>query len=203
MIESTVIYLFLGAVVCVIGAVPFGLVNLSVVKIAASTNIQKSMSIAYGAALVEILFAMVAIFAGSILKNILSESIWVKAFIMFVLLISGIYFLIKKEVIVYEKFNKKSSGFFVGVLLNLGSIQVLIFWILAITFLSVRNYLPTSFWQLFLFITGIWITKMAVLRVYAVQARKVLAKSEILSQNLNRIIGMLLILIAFIQFLRF
>lgn len=197
------IFLFLGSAICVIGAVPFGLVNLSVVKVAASANIQKSMPIAFGAAVVEILFALFALFAGSFFKDVLTENIWVKVFIMFVLFIAGVYFLFKKEVSVYQNLNRKSSGFLVGVLLNLGSIQVLIFWILAITFLSVRNYLPVSFWQILFFITGIWMAKMAVLRLYAVLAKKVLAQSETLSQNLNRIIGMVLIMVAFLQFLRF
>lgn len=202
MIESSVIYLFLGAATCVIGAVPLGLVNLSVVQVSASTNIQKSMPLAFGAALVEILFALFALFAGSLFKDVLTQSIGVKVIIMVVFLLAGIYFLYKKEVKVYQNLKRNSSGFFVGVLLNLFSIQVLLFWVLTITFLSVRNFLPTSVGQIILFISGIWIAKLSVLRIYALLAKRVLAKSEIVSQNINRIIGVMLIVIALLQLLK-
>ncbi|MDB4583102.1 hypothetical protein N9164_08115 [Draconibacterium sp.] len=63
MYENAFIYLLIGALICTIGAVPFGLVNLSVVDMAVSTNIRKSMSVAYGGAVIEIVFALAALFA--------------------------------------------------------------------------------------------------------------------------------------------
>lgn len=203
MYENTLIYLFIGALVCTIGAVPLGLVNLSVVNVAVNTNIRKSMSVAFGAAIIEILFALAALFTGTLLENVLRGNIWFKIIVSGVLFAAGILFWFKKSKGTSQKIKPNSHGFLKGALLNFISIQVLLFWIVAVTFLTVRNILPTSFVQVFLFIIGVWIAKMAVLRIYAIPAKKVITKSQMLSQNINRIMGVMLIIIAFIQFLKF
>lgn len=203
MYDNTLIYLFIGALVCTVGAVPFGLVNLSVVNVAVTSNIRKSMSIAFGAAIIEIVFALAALFAGTLLQNVLNGSVWIKIIISGVLFSAGVFFWFRKSGEVSQKTNRNLNGFLKGVLLNFISIQVLLFWIVAVTFLSVRNIIPTSFVQVFLFIIGVWIAKMTVLRVYAILAKKVIEKSQMLSQNINRIMGVMLIIIAFIQLLKF
>ena len=203
MYDNTLIYLFIGALVCTVGAVPFGLVNLSVVNVAVTSNIRKSMSIAFGAAIIEIVFALAALFAGTLLQNVLNGSVWIKIIISGVLFSAGVFFWFRKSGEVSQKTNRNSNGFLKGALLNFISIQVLLFWIVAVTFLSVRNIIPTSFVQVFLFIIGVWIAKMTVLRVYAILAKKVIEKSQMLSQNINRIMGVMLIIIAFIQLLKF
>jgi hypothetical protein len=95
-----------------------------------------------------------------------------------------------------------SFGFLKGVFLNLISIQVLLFWLIAVSYLSVRDLFPTTFSQGLLFVIGVWLGKLAVLRVYAVLGKKVAAHSQILSKNINRIIGSVLMLVALIQLMK-
>jgi len=87
--------------------------------------------------------------------------------------------------------------------MNFISIQVLLFWILAIAFLSVKYLIPASMLQIVLFVIGVWLAKMTVLWAYAILAQKVVEKSALLSENINRIIGGLLIVADFFQFIKF
>lgn len=202
MLVNSVTFLFLGALICTIGAVPFGLVNLSVMDAAINQNVRKSMSIAHGAATVEILFASTALLAGTVLSGYFNDNILVKYIVLAVLVVSGIFFWFKQDNLNNKVDHESSNGFLKGAFLNLMSIQVLLFWLFAIAFLSVRNLFPSTLIQFLLFISGVWIGKMAVLRAYAILGKKAAEKSQLISQNMNRIIGSILILVAFIQLIK-
>lgn len=58
------------------------------------------------------------------------------------------------------------------------------------------------FTTIIIFVTGIWIGKMMVLRLYIQLSNKILSKSQVLSNNINRIIGGILFTIALIQLIR-
>jgi len=203
MLFNSILFLPIGAVATFIAAIPFGLVNLSVADVAIKVNIRKSMSVAFGAAIVEILFAVTALLVGSLLNNLIEANSIVKFSVLAVLLLSGIFFWFKKNKTEITENKSSSKGFLKGVVLNLISIQVLLFWMLAIAFLSVKNLVPSSVLQMALFVVGVWLAKVAVLWGYAILARKVAEKSASLSSNINRIIGGLLVLAAFIQFIKF
>lgn len=203
MISHSILFLLIGALATIIGALPFGLVNLSVADVAIKVNVRKSMTIAFGASIIEILFALMALLAGSLLSNLIEANYIVKFSVLAVLLFSGVFFWFKKNKVEISDNKSNSKGFLKGALLNLISIQVLLFWMLAIAFLSVKNLVPTSLLQMGLFIIGVWLAKVAVLWGYAILARKVAKKSTVLSANINRIIGSLLILAAFFQFMKF
>jgi uncharacterized protein YjeT (DUF2065 family) len=52
-----------------------------------------------------------------------------------------------------------------------------------------------------LFLAGVWLAKMGVLKGYSWLAQKVATQAEKISANTNRIIGILLMLVAVIQFI--
>lgn len=197
------IYLLIGALICAIGAVPFGLVNLSVMDVAINQNVRKSMSIAHGATIIEILFALIALHAGSILSGYFNHNILMKYTVLAVLIVSGIFFWFKQSKLKNKEESNVSNGFLKGAFLNLISIQVLLFWLFAVTFLSVRNLFPSTLNQFSLFISGVWMGKMAVLRAYAILGKKLAEKFLLISQNMNRIIGLVLIFVAFIQLIKY
>jgi hypothetical protein len=118
-----------------------------------------------------------------------------------VLILGGIFFILKKQ----SKSDPRetgSSGFFKGILLNLVSIQVFLFWILAIAFLSSRELLQYDLVSILLFVSGTWLGKMAVLWLYMNLSNKILSSSRIISKNINTIIGIVLFGIAFFQILK-
>jgi threonine/homoserine/homoserine lactone efflux protein len=203
MSDSIFLFLFISMVTTVIGAVPLGLVNLSVMDAALKNNSRGAVHIAHGASLVEIFFALVALLAGAKLSPVLQGNQVVHYFIFAVLLISGLFFWFKKNKEKIRTETQKSFGFLKGVLLNIVSIQVLLFWLLAATVLSSKQGLPDKFTEVLFFLTGVWLAKLGVLKGYAFLATKVATHAEKFSANTNRIIGIVLIGVAIVQFVSF
>jgi threonine/homoserine/homoserine lactone efflux protein len=201
MVLNQLTHLGFGFFVSVIGALPFGLVNLSVLDAANRMNNRVALSISHGAAIVEVLFGLIAIYAGSIIHQFISENSIINYISIAVLGLAGIIFLAKRRNI-KSPGQSKSSGFFKGALLNIISFQVLIFWLVAVAFLSSKQIMDYHFTTILVFVIGIWIGKMTVLWLYIQLSNKIVSKSKIMSNNMDRILGFILFVIALIQIVR-
>jgi threonine/homoserine/homoserine lactone efflux protein len=201
MLFESLILLFLGIASSMLGAIPFGLVNLTVLNVSLEQGNRAALRIAYGASFIEVLFGLTALLAGSMVYQVLEGNSIIGYFAVAVLTASGVFFLLRKNT--SKDVGKTAySGFFKGVLLNLLSIQVFLFWILAIAFLSSRQLLKYDPASILLFIAGIWLGKMLVLMIYMMLSRKMLSRSHVISNNINRIIGFVLFGMAFVQFIK-
>jgi threonine/homoserine/homoserine lactone efflux protein len=201
MMIDNIIILALGTVTSMVGALPFGLVNLTVLNASIEKGSRPAMQISYGAAFVEVLFGLTAILTGGLLAEYIEGNQIISYFTAAVLITGGLFFFLKKQSTTNER-QTKYSGFFKGVFLNLVSLRVFLFWILAIAFLSSRQLLQYDLLSVLIFISGIWTGKMIILLLYMNLSRKVLAGSRIISRNINRIIGIVLIGMAFVQVIK-
>jgi L-lysine exporter family protein LysE/ArgO len=201
---ETGLIIFLTAVTATfIGAVPLGLVNLSVIERSMKNDIRRANQIAYGASVVEILFALIALLIGTKLSPIFEGNTVVRYFVFGVLLVTGLFYLFKKNKGKYQKEQRNSPGFLKGVILNLISIQVFLYWLVVSTVLSAKHLLPISIPEFLLFLTGVGLAKTGVLKGYAFVAQKVANRVQIISDHVNRIIGVVLLAVAVIQFIKF
>ena len=191
-------YLFIGFAVCTVGALPFGIVNLTVLDETLKNGSRTALNIAYGAAIVEVLFGLVAILTGGLIDSYINDNAFINYFILGLFIVSGIVFFFNKKRIDFPE-KSKFTGFIKGVFLNLISIQVFLFWIVAIAFLSTKNLSPPDLISIIIFLIGIWLGKMMVLWSYTILSTKIIAKSQKLSNNMNRIIGLILFSVAIIQ----
>ena len=196
-----IIYLFMGLATSVVGAVPFGLVNLTVLNVSLEQGSRAALRIARGASFVEVLFGLTAILAGSLVYQHIEGNSIISYIVMAVLIGGGLFFLLKKQNIGTTR-SIKHSGFLKGMVLNLISMQVFLFWILAVTFLSSRQLIKFDPASILVFIAGIWFGKMIVLRLYIGLSKKLLSGSRIISTNINRIIGFVLFGMALVQFIK-
>ncbi|NOQ23827.1 MAG: LysE family transporter [Bacteroidales bacterium] len=198
---SSLLIIFLGITIAIIGALPFGLVNLIVLDTAYHKGKRDAMNIAHGAAWIEVLFGLTAILVGSTINQFTSENQFLNyLFLSFPGLI-GLIFLFKKDKKNY-KTKTKSTGFIKGILLNLVSIQVLLYWIIVIPFLNSHQLIIQKHIDILMFLSGIWIGKMAVLWIYTIMSRKIFSRWHFISLNINRVIGSILLLTVFIQLLK-
>lgn len=190
-----------GILVTAIGALPFGLVNLYVLDISNKRGYRAGMTIAFGAALIEVIYGITAIMAGIFIIKLLDEYSYLNYIIASVIGLAGIMFFFKKT---EQKVNSAVGikGFWKGVFLNLISIQVLLFWLVAIPFLYSQNRFNDAPAFIFTFLAGIWIGKIGVLWIYARMSRIILSKSDLLAKNINRIIGAILLVTGIIQILK-
>jgi len=67
--------------------------------------------------------------------------------------------------------------------------------------LSAKQLMPEAFPEVLLFLAGVWLAKMGVLKGYSWLAEKVATQAEKFSANTNRIIGIVLMVVAVIQFI--
>ncbi len=200
--QNSIIYFFTALAATTIGAVPLGLVNLSVVDTALKNGSQKATAIAHGASVVEVIFALSSLVAGAWLSEFFEGNPMVQYIVFAVLLGSGLFFWFKKNKGKLKKEQGKSVGFLKGALLNIVSIQVLLFWLLAATVLSAKQLLPSSLPEILFFLAGVWLAKMAILKIYAFLALRVVSRAHKLSSNINRIIGIVLMTVAVIQLIK-
>ena len=191
-------YLFIGFAACTVGALPFGIVNLTVLDETLKKGNRSALNIAHGAAIVEVMFGLAAILTGSLIDSYLDNNIFINYFILGLFIVSGMVFYFNKKRIDFPG-KSQFTGFIKGVFLNLISIQVFLFWILAIAFLSTKNLRPPDSISIFIFLIGIWLGKMMVLWSYTILSKNIIAKSQKLSNNMNRIIGLILFSVAIIQ----
>jgi threonine/homoserine/homoserine lactone efflux protein len=188
-----------GILVTFIGSLPFGLVNLSVLDVSRQKGFKEGMRIAHGAALIEVVFGLTAFLTGIFIQNIIKENSYLSYFIIAFIGFTGIIFLLKNT----SSDNKKGyslPAFWKGAFLNVISIQVLLFWIIVITFLHDNQIIDFSILLIILFLTGIWLGKMGALWLYARLSNFKLTKSKVITNNINRVIGSILLIIATFQF---
>lgn len=184
-----------------IGAIPLGLVNLTVLNVSYHKGISKSMQIAHGAAFVEIVFVLIALFAGNFIKNTSDNHVWVHWLFVIVPAFVGVIFIAKKTDN-HGTIQEYSTGFFKGIYLNLISIQVLLYWVLAMALIT-HNWLhniQTS--TILLIIASVWLGKMAVLWLYAKFSKLIFIKFKFLAKNINLAIGLILIITGILQYFK-
>jgi threonine/homoserine/homoserine lactone efflux protein len=184
-----------------IGALPFGLVNLTVMDVSYRKGTSTAMQIAHGASWIEVVFVLIAIFAGSFIGNVTKHLSWGHLLFAGLPVLVGLIFLFKKTN-KHTDTKEFSNGFFKGIFLNLISMQVLLYWVLAMTIITKTWLTEPKIEILVLIIVTVWTGKMAVLWIYARLSKNILSKSNFLANNINRIIGAILILSGFLQFIK-
>ena len=188
-------------IITIIGALPFGLVNLTVLDISFHRNKIAALKVAHGAAWIEVLFGLTALIAGSLIGQFTRDHRVVQTLVLIIPALVGLAFLLKKNRS-EAKTIEKDPGFLKGMMLNLISIQVLLYWLFAMTYFNTRWEPEFNILFIALFALGIWIGKMGVLWVYALLSQKIFSRFGFLAKNINRVIGVVLLITVFIQFLK-
>ena len=187
--------------VTIIGALPFGLVNLTVLDISYRRNKIAALQLAHGAAWIEVVFGLTALIAGSFIGQFTRDHRGVQTLVLIIPALVGLVFMLKKNH-KEAKNTGKDPGFFKGMLLNLISIQVLLYWLIAMTYLNTRWELEFNMLSLTLFALGILLGKMGVLWIYALFSQKIFTTFGFLARNINRVIGLVLLATVFVQLIK-
>lgn len=183
----------------IIGALPLGLVNLTVLDVSYRNGKSSALKVAHGAAWIEVIFGFAALMAGSRIEIAMHRNAFTEYLVIIILGLAGVFFLLKKNSSTADNLDQH-KGFIKGALLNLISIQVLLYWLLAVAYVNARWQPEFNINSMLLFAAGIWLGKMGVLWIYAWFSGPVLSRSAFLAQNMNRIIGTVLVFSAIFQF---
>lgn len=184
-------------VASVIGALPLGLVNVTVFNVASHSGVKNSMEVAKGATVVEVLYVLLALIIVPQFGGV-AESITVKTITVIALVLVGSFFFFKRTEVKVR--NEKNVKLWInGALLNLVSVQVFGFWLLAVAFmLSVFDVHVSPYTFLFAMAAAV-IGKMGVLWGYAYLSKSKFAQSPLIHENINRVVGGILLSSSLVQ----
>ncbi len=208
---TVLLYFVIGFTTSIIGALPLGATNIAVINTTVKEDITSALKIVYPAALAELILVLIATNFNMQIEDFMSMNIWVQYTIAIILLIVGFIFFFKRKA--YKDENNKNafllkkhfklSKQLLGFVLGLVNPPVLIYWILVISFLNSKViFLNTNieFIILLVFLSGVFVGKVLTLFGYGKFSNLLKNKTKNITAQLNRVIGVLLICVAIIQF---
>lgn len=182
------------------GIVP-GAVNLNIVYTTINKSAKAAVPIILAAGIGEIVLSFVALHCSVFVEENIQQNRTLQIGIAIILVVAGIALLLKKASKT-KKEGKSNQGFFKGFLLAVLNPPVLIFWLLAFTYLaSVANVEPmmSVLYLTVLFFAGVFIGKLLVLFSYLKLSSLIAKKADDITQKINKVIAILLLVIGVFQ----
>ena len=196
-----ILYFFSGFLASYIGGAFPGAVNLNVVYTTIQKSAKETVPIILAASLGEILLSLLALHCGMAVDEFVKNNLILKIGIALVLILAGIYLWFKKQN-ESKTISSSNKGFLKGFLLALFNPPVLVFWLVAFTYLSsVAQIEPmmSIFYLTLLFFLGVFIGKLLVLYCYVKFSVFIADRSQIFTSSLNKVIAVILACIGIVQ----
>jgi threonine/homoserine/homoserine lactone efflux protein len=198
-------YLFLGFITAILGALPLGITNVAVMNTTIKENIQSALKIVYTAAIAEVILVLVALYYNTKILKFIDHNIWVQYSIAVILLVVGAFLFFRKKDSRVIKKTLKISKQLLGFILGMVNPPVLIYWIIAISFLKKKMIyldLSSEFTLLILFLVGVFFGKVVTLYGFGKFSHQLKLKIKHLTTKVNQIIGLFLAVVSIVQFVK-
>tara|TARA_B110000858_G_scaffold89711_1_gene103722 strand:- start:36949 stop:37578 length:630 start_codon:yes stop_codon:yes gene_type:complete len=198
--ENPFLYFFVGFLACLLGTIPFGPINLAVVKTTVDYDRRSGIEIAFAASLIEILQALIAICFGMLISSFLDANVLVKFFLAFVFIALAIFIFTRKPEPTLQKRQSRPVSFFRNGLIIAGlNPQAVPFWIFALA--TISQYFEFQYMGLTLigFLLGVFIGKLLALYGFVVASTYLKAHLQESSALVNRLLAAILLFIGLSQ----
>ena len=199
-------YLTLGFLTAILGALPLGTTNVAVINTTLKETIQSALKIVYPAAIAEVILVLIALYANATLLAFIEHNIWVQYSIVVILLVLGAYLFFKKNKEMHHTKRKlKIPKPLLGFILGMVNPAVLMYWLVAITFLNKKIMhldLSINYILLLLFLIGVFFGKVVTLYGFGKFSHQLSLKTHHISTKVNQIIGVLLAIVSIVQFIK-
>ncbi len=183
-----------------LGTIPFGPINLVVVKTTVDYDRRSGIEIAFAASLIEILQALIAISFGMLISNFLDANVFVTFFLAFAFIALAIFIFTRKPTPTLEIEKNRPASFFRSGLLIAGlNPQAVPFWIFALA--TISQYFEFQYMGLTLigFLLGVFIGKFVALYGFVVASTYLKAHLQESSILVNRLLAAILLFIGLSQ----
>lgn len=202
--DMILMYLLIGFLASTLGALPLGASNIAVINTTIKQDAKQAFKIAIAAGIAELILSFYALHCNMIVRNFIDKNMWIQVVLVIILLAAGSFLLFKKQAPSTPKTKKTllKSKYATGFALGLLNPPVLIYWIIAIGFINKNDFmlsLQSSILVLFLFFFGVYLGKVFVLYLYSKFSLSLKNKVQNVNKNINRITGILLVIIALFQ----
>ena len=198
--ENPLLYLFVGFLACLLGTIPFGPINLAVVKTTVDYDRRSGVEIAFAASIVEMLQALIAICFGALISSFLDSNVLVKFFLAFVFIVLAIFIITRKpKPTLGKRINRPVSFFRNGLIISALNPQAVPFWIFALA--TISQYFEFQYMGLTLigFLLGVFIGKLLALYGFVVASTYLKAHLQESSALVNRLLAAILLFIGLSQ----
>lgn len=190
----------------ILGALPLGTTNVAVINTTLKETIQSALKIVYPAAIAEVILVLIALYANATLLAFIDHNIWVQYSIVVILLVLGAYLFFKKNKEMHHTKRKlKIPKPLLGFILGMVNPAVLMYWLVAITFLNKKIMhldLSINDTLLLLFLIGVFFGKAVTLYGFGKFSHQLSLKTHHISTKVNQIIGVLLAIVSIVQFIK-
>lgn len=200
MMENSLLYLLVGFIACFIGTIPFGPINLTVVKTTVDYDRRGGTKIAFAASIVEVVQASIAISFGMLISDFLDASVSIKFFLMGVFIALALFIFFRKPKPTQSTESSRPKSFFRnGLLIAALNPQAVPFWIFALA--TISQYFAFQYDGIYLagFLVGVFAGKFLALYGFVVASgylKTHLAESHVL---VNRLLAAILLFIGLSQ----
>ena len=202
---NLIVYLFLGLITAVLGALPLGTTNVAVINTTIKENIHNALKIMYPAAIAEVILVLLAMYYNTKIIGFIDGNIWVQYSIAVVLLLAGAILFFRRKDAVINNNKPEIPKQLLGFILGMVNPAVLIYWILAISYLNkkiIHLDLSIEYTLLILFLVGVFFGKIVTLYGFGKFSHLLKLKMNYVSAKVNQIIGVLLAVVSIIQFVK-
>jgi len=198
--DTPLLYFFVGFVACLLGTIPFGPINLTVVKTTVDHDARRGTEIAIAASLIEILEALIAIWFGMVISSFLESNLAIKLGIglLFVILAVVVATRESKPAMV-DKPPGQESFFKKGLLIAALNPQAVPFWIFALA--AISQYFEFEYMGITLaaFLAGVFLGKMTALYGFVLASAYLKTHLQESSALVNKVLASVLLFIGVTQ----
>tara|TARA_B100002003_G_scaffold219656_1_gene221488 strand:- start:3978 stop:4598 length:621 start_codon:yes stop_codon:yes gene_type:complete len=199
-VENLPLYFLVALLACFLGTIPFGPINLSVVKATVDHDKRCGAEVALAAALIEIGEALVAIFFGMLISSYLESSLVVRFTIATAFIaLAVIVFTRKSNPTLSESQVEQGSFFKKGLLIAALKPQAIPFWIFALA--AISQYFNFEYTGIYLaaFLAGVFLGKLLALYGFVVASGYLKTHLAESSQLVNKVLAAVLLFIGISQ----
>ena len=198
--DSTFLYFIVALLACLLGTIPFGPINLTVVKTTVDYNAARGSEVAMAASMVEILQALIAIWFGMVISNFLESNLLIRLAIAVAFVVLAIViFRRKPKPALSEDSSGEESFFLKGLLIAVLNPQAIPFWIFALA--AISQYFMFEYEGIYLlaFLAGVFAGKLIALNGFVIASNFLKSHLQQSSIWVNRVLASVLMFIGLSQ----
>lgn len=191
---NVLLYFSVALFVSLIGTIPFGPINLLVVKTTVDYDRQRGQQLALAASMVEVLQVLIAIFFGMVISSFLESNVTIRLVIAFAFIFLGLVMLLRKATAKLDHSKDETgSKFNKGLLIAALNPQAVPFWVFALAAISQYFQFEYNGIYLLAFLLGVFLGKLLALNGFVFASSYLQNHLQQSSLVVNRLLAAILL----------
>lgn len=198
--DTLPLYFLVGFAACLLGTIPFGPINLTVVKTTVDHDARRGTEIAFAASLIEVFEALIAIWFGMVISSFLDSNFAFKLGIGLLFVVLAVVVVTRKSKPAMDDKPPRSESFFKkGLLIAALNPQAVPFWIFALA--AISQYFEFEYMGITLaaFLAGVFLGKITALYGFVLASAYLKSHLQESSALVNKVLASVLLFIGVTQ----